>query len=147
MKRLIVLSLALVMLFCSCQKKQDDGFDLIEFSKNAKLSILDASSYDVLPYERDNADVESLITAINAIEPTDVSAIEYVDYKDDTPSVTIYLDEGDYVIIFRVWSMGEGECAVTEQVVGSTQVIYTLSFKSESIAALTEKIYNDFLRG
>ena len=132
------------MLFCSCQKKQDDGFDLLSIPEEAKLSVLDPSSYDIVPYSRDNEDIESLIDAINAVGALEVSPTDYIDYKDDTPSVTLYVDEGDHVYIFKVWSMGEGECAVTEYVVGSTQVIFTLTFKNEKVAALTEKIYTEF---
>ncbi len=132
------------MLLCSCSKKKDDGFDLIGISETTVLSILDAGTYDVLPYSRDNADVESLIEKVNAISPTDVKATDFIDYKDDTPCVTLYLDDGDYVLIFKVWSFGEGECAATLYAVGSDQVIYRLTFKSEDVAELTEKIYADF---
>ena len=144
MKRILRLSLVLVLAFCSCQKTEDSGFDLLDFSTDPKLMILDPSSYDVLEYSRDNADIESLIKEINAIEYDEITTVDLIDYKEDTPCVTLYLDEGEYVLIFKVWSMGNGECAVTEYVVGGIQVLYTLTFKSEKVAGLTEKIYSDF---
>ncbi len=144
MKKIFLLTLVLIFILCSCGKKEeDDGFDLLTIPEGTPLSLMNSFTYDVIPYSRDNADIEALIEKINALGVEDVTAVDFVDYKDDTPFVTVYV-ERETTYIFRTWSFGEGECAAMLYMVGSSQNIYAVTFNDTDIASLIESIYKSF---
>lgn len=144
MKKLIVLALVALLLFCACGKKEEDGAGLLIIPDDASVKLLDTKKYDVLPYERDNSDVERLLKKVGALKREEVTAVEFIDFKDDTPFVCIYVEREENVNIFKVYAMGENKCAAILYQTGAERDVYDVEFESEEIANLTKKIYSDF---
>ena len=146
MKKLAALALCVLVLLSACGKKDNDGFELLTIPDGAKVSLLDTKDYDVLSYARDDADVESLLKEINKVKREEVTQTDFIDYKNDTPFVCIYIEIGEEqtTYIFKVFAMGENKCAAIMYTVGADQDIYDVEFENEKIAELTKKIYSGF---
>lgn len=142
MKKLVLLALALTLLFCSCGKA-DSGFDLLTIPEGTSVSLMDPFTYDVISYARDDDDIEDLLKKINELEPDDITSVDFVDYKQDTPYFTVYV-ERETTYIFRTWSFGDGKCAASLYMVGGDRNIYDITFTDTKIASLIEKLYKSF---
>lgn len=144
MKKLLILLLVFVLFLASCAKKNEEyDLNLLTVPAEAPTLLLNPHTLDVLPYNRDNTDVEALIKAINELKPEDITSVEYINTEDDTPFVSIYI-ERESTYMFHAWSLGEGKCGARLCTIGADYNIYLLTFESESIAMLIESIYGSF---
>ena len=144
MKKVFILALALVLLLASCSKKNDDvEFDLITIPEGATLALMNPHTLDVERYNRDNSDIESLISAVNELSLFDLENIYDPDLESGIPFVRIFVEK-DETHIYNIWSLGEGRCVINHTRTGSADDIYTFAFDSESIAALVGAVHAGF---